>query len=259
MANRSPILSEQDEQKDEYEYVEVEERQGCSGCGWGLAGALGCVAIPTAVLIFVVVTGVNTVGGILDGVSSIFNPGPPVYNINSTVTVLESITELSDLTTTQYNFSNIVVAGRELPQLLRGLYRDNLTLVIVGQIEAGIDLSQLAEDDISVDGTTLVLRLPEPQLLRCFINEEQTVVVERDTGIFAAPAPNLDSEARQFAIGEFRERALENGILEEANFQAETTLRAFILSLPLAGVDSVEIVTRLPDMTEPPVLPASCR
>jgi hypothetical protein len=263
MTNESPILDERPRPPapvdDEYEYVEVEEGQGCSGCGWGMAGAFGCFAIPVVVIGFLLITGINTIGGIVKGIGSVFNPGPPVYNTVSTATVLESVELLSELTTTQYNFSDIIISERDLPGYLQSLYRDRLTLVVVGQIEAGIALNELSEGDIVIDGDTLILRLPVPRLQRCFINEEETSVVSRDTGFFASPADQLDRDARLYALDIFRARALENGILEEANAQAAETLRVFLETLPLENVTQVQVETQLPDPAAPPPLPESCR
>lgn len=245
-----------DDSLDEYE--EEEERGGCSGCGWGVAGMFGCMAIPLAVFVLIVVAGLNTVSGVLDGVTSIFRPPPPVYNTYSSAAILERIQAMSRLTTTRYNFSNIVTTERELPRLIELLYKDKLTLIAVGYIDAGVDLSAMTDLDIVLLDGVLTLRLPPPTLQNCALNEQESYVVSRDTGLFTDVAPEFDDIARQFAVRSFRDIALEKGILEEANDKAKAALELFIGGLPLdASVIKVDIQTTPPDPTLP--YPEGCQ
>lgn len=236
-------------------------RGGClSGCGGIIAGVGVAVALVIGALALVVVLGINTVGGVFDGVTGLFRPPEPTYTTISTNLILERVQELSELTTSRYNFSNVVSTERDLPTLLQALYRDRLVIVMAGQIEAGIDLALLTEGDVILEDDTLTIRLPAPALQSCFINESESYVISRDTGVFASPAPNLDSAARQFAIREYREMALERGILDDANAQAVVavrgTLTLLIDALPLETVPQVEIVTSPPDPDAPP--PSTC-
>lgn len=254
----SPITRPQTEE-DDYEYVE--EGGGSSGCAWSVIGALGCLTILVIVIGSAVFLGYNTVDGVVDGISSIFNPPPPVYNTLSTALILDRVQGLSELTTTRHNFSNIVTSERELPSLLQALYRDKLTIVVVGHINAGIDLSQLSEQDIQLEGGVLTLRLPPPRLQDCFLNESESYVVSRETGLFASPAPNLDTEARRFAVREFRDAAIEKGILQAANEQASTVIRStlelFLNTVSPENINTVQIETTPPDPDAP--LPESCQ
>ncbi len=245
---------------DEYEYVEVPERQGCSGCGWGLLGMFGCLAIPVAIVIFVVVAGINTIGGIWDGIREIFDPSPP--KIEGVALVLRSVEQMGEFSTVKYNFSNIVLAGRDAPGWVPDfLVQDELTLVVVGQIEAGFDLQAALQNEnfIQQDGTTITINLPHPRLLRCYINEDETYVVERDTGMFASQISNLDSVARDFAIEQFRDEALENGIMDEASNYAIDFFQTLIASLPLEGVEQVVVNATPTDPTNPEYWASSCQ
>lgn len=147
--------------------------------------------------------------------------GPPVINLT---TVLERIQLVSELTTVRYTYSNIITSERDLPPLLEGLYRDKLVLVAVGYVTAGIDLSKLRSEDVHLSDTTITVTLPPPQLFDCFFSEPDSYVASRETGFFAAPSPDLDLQARRYAIRHFRDAALEKGILTEAAEQAEITM-----------------------------------
>ncbi len=184
-------------------------------------------------------------------ISQIINP---TYDVTGTV-VLERIQALSQLTTTRYNYSSIITSERELPPILAGLYGDSLVLVAVGHVVAGVDLSQLDAEDVRVSGNVIDVTLPPPTLFDCFLNESQSYIVERSTGLFAAPAPELDASARRFAVQQFRNSALNEGILEAAQQQAEQVIiELFQLSLPEA---TVNITPTAPDPQAP--FPPSCQ
>jgi hypothetical protein len=150
---------------------------------------------------------------------------PPIINLTS---VLERVQLVSELTTVRYTYSNIITVERDLPPLLQALYRDRLVLVAVGHVTAGIDLSKLTEDDVRVEGNIINVSIPAPELFDCFFNEPDSYVASRETGLFTAPAPDLDLDARMFAIRQFRNAALEKGILTEAAQEAENVLANLI-------------------------------
>lgn len=175
--------------------------------------------------------------------------------INITL-VLEQVQNLAELTTTRYNFSSVVTSERDMPPLLRAIYGDRQLLFAVGYIEAGIDLDELDETDFVITDTTLAVVLPGATLQSCALDENNTYVMERETGIFAPQAANLDSDARRYAIAQFRDQALENGILQEA----ETEARIVIEQLLLASNPSLqEISIRFAPATANATLPENCR
>lgn len=161
--------------------------------------------------------------GVLDAILGYDRP--PIVNLT---TVLERIQLVSELTTVRYTYSNIITVERDLPPLLQGLYRDRLVLVAVGHITAGIDLSKLSADDVQVSGDIVNIAIPAPELFDCFFSEPDSYIATRDTGLFAAPAKDLDLNARLFAIRQFRNAALEKGILTEAAQEAENVLANLI-------------------------------
>lgn len=162
---------------------------------------------------------------------------PPIINLT---TVLERVQLVSELTTVRYTYSNIITVERDLPPLLQALYRDRLVLVAVGHITAGIDLSKLSENDVQVNGNTINVAIPAPELFDCFFNEPDSYMASRETGLFASPAPDLDLDARLFAIQQFRNAALERGILTEAAQEGENVLANLIGAF---YPDSIVIVT----------------
>ncbi|MEP7287030.1 MAG: DUF4230 domain-containing protein [Chloroflexota bacterium] len=185
------------------------------------------------------------------GLIAAFTGGPAPVTIQGT-TVLERIQSLSELMTTRYNYSSLVTSQRDMPGILNGLYGDKLLMVAVGHITAGIDVKNVTISGSSAD--TLTIQMPAPHLIDCFLDEKSSYVVSRDTGLFAKPAPNLDQEARRFAVAEFRKSALDANIYNEVQTHAQTILNNFVLGM---GVKKVTILTTPPDPNTP--LPDSCQ
>ena len=178
------------------------------------------------------------------------------YQHRATI-VLESIQEMSVLTTTRYNFSSLVTTERDMPPVLAALYGERQVLVAIGHVTAGIDLSLMGPEDVTIADGVITLHLPPPTLQDCFLNEGASYVAERDTGVFSRSAPQLEGQARQFAIQQFRDTAMQEGILGNVQQQATTALTEFIRLLGIDGVSTVNIVTTEPDALAPVAL--SCQ
>jgi hypothetical protein len=200
--------------------------------------------------IVLVVRGVMTIP---PGLISAFTGGPAPISIQST-TVLERIQALSELTTTRFNYSSLITSQRELPPLLAGLYGDKMVMVAVGHVNAGIDMKEITLENITKDGDSITIKLPPPRLSDCFLDEKSSYVVSRDTGLFAKPAPNMDVEARRYAVAQFRDMATKDEIMSRVQEQAKIVIITFVTNM---GAKQVNVVTSDPDPNMP--LPDSCR
>ena len=196
---------------------------------------------------------VRQVISIPPGLLSAFTGGSAPITIQAT-TVLDRIQTLSDVVTTRYNYSSLVQSQRDMPGLLNALYGDKLLMVAVGHINAGIDMTKVTASNITRQGDSMTIRLPPPQLLDCFLDEKASYIVSRDTGLFAKPAPNLDQEARRYAVAQFRDTAINADIYSEVQTHAQTVVQDFVTSL---GIKQVTVQTSPPDPNAP--LPDSCR
>jgi hypothetical protein len=227
------------------------ERRGCSGCMWGIAGALGCLGILILPILALILAGTISINSVVSNVRDIFNK--PI-----TVTaqiVLERVQGMSNLTVVRYNYSSLVTSEREMPGILAALYGEKQVMVAVGQVYGGIDLSKITADQVTVDGNTIIIKLPAPVLQACFLNEQDSYVVSRDTGIFANNAPTLDTDARRYAIHQFRDNALEGGILTEVQGNAQQVVADLIRATGDPDTE-VQILPTQPDPNA--ALPDSC-
>jgi hypothetical protein len=216
----------------------------------------GCLKYVALFLVVIVLT-VAVVVGVLAFSERGLIPWLTVSYSNRAVLVLDSVQRMSVLTGARYNFSTLVTSERELPPEMASLYGERLMLVAVGAVTAGIDLGRLTAADVMLDGGTLTVRLPPPEIQDCFLDENASYVADRTTGIFARSAVNLEAQARRFAVQQFRGEALERGILEAVQVQAEIALGQF---LRLSLLDAAQTVKFIP--TDPPAdapLPPTCQ
>lgn len=155
------------------------------------------------------------------------------------VTIVKEVQGLSRLETAAYTIEKIVTAeSRQGP--LAFLLGDRLILVAHGEVIAGVDLDELGEDDVSVDAEGVVhVSLPKAKVFIAALSSEGSYVFDRDTGVVGQRV-DLETQARQAAEVEIRQAALEDGILEMAQQNAEGTVRQLIRRL---GFDDIRFTS----------------
>ncbi len=175
------------------------------------------------------------------------------YSIDS---LLTSVQDLAQLTSTRFVYDVEVTVARDLPASLAPAFGEEITMQAVGFVNAGVDLDTLTESDITVNGDTLVINLPAPALLDCFFNESESVVIGERRAIFANYPQDIQILARQAALIDFRDSALEDGILDEARLQSTLVVENFVRAAAGGRFDEVIVSTRPVDPTAP--YPESC-
>jgi hypothetical protein len=154
-------------------------------------------------------------------------------------TVVRQIQQLQRLETVRFSMDKIISGEHQNPYLPKFLVGDRLLLVVHGEVIAGVDLSQLEPQNVSLHDRSISLRLPKSQILLTRIDNSRTRVYSRDTGLFSSPDPNLESQVRQEAERELQEAALQDNILKTADDNARTTLSALLRSLGFTNVEFV--------------------
>lgn len=136
--------------------------------------------------------------------------------------VLKSVRSLARLETVTYTIEKIIDISATEPQSVVKdfLFGDRLLLIATGDVVAGIDLQNVQQNDIELVDGHVTLRLPAPEILNVILNEPQTRVYDRKTGILSRPRDNLESEARKKAIEQIRESACGGRILDKATENA---------------------------------------
>jgi hypothetical protein len=161
---------------------------------------------------------------------------PKIYN---TATMLKQVQTLSQLVTVKYVVEKIVVLEGApkgvLEQFLPGESR--VILVAHGVVKAGVDLSRLKPGDLQVLEGKIVLNLPPSQITDAYLDDKQTKVVERTTGILRSFDKDLEQTARQNAVDDIRRAARSGGILKDAEERAHEQLTNLFKQLGFEEVD----------------------
>lgn len=166
-------------------------------------------------------------------VASLLHPTPTV--IPDPVTILHDIQAVAKLETIHYSVEKVVTA--EMNQGLLGpLFGDRLLFVAHGTVIAGIDMSKITEADMWLEGEVLNVRLPQAEVLVATLDNDQSYVYDRETGLLTQGDPNLETTARQVAEQEILQAALEDGILNQARVNAELYLVKFFNALGYKNV-----------------------
>ena len=171
-------------------------------------------------------------------VSQFFHPTPTV--MPDPVTIVHEVQDLAKLETMQYTVEKVIIA--ETGQGPFGfLFGDRLLLVAHGVVIAGVDLGKLDPEDLWIDDAgQVVLRLPESEIFITSLDNEKSYVYDRDTGLLTHGDVNLEATARMAAEEEIERAALEDGILSQAQLNAENYLYRMLRSLGFPEVIFVE-------------------
>ena len=146
--------------------------------------------------------------------------------------VVEGIQKLDRLATVRWTESVPVTreSGGDIWE--RVFDGEKVLLIATGTVEAGVDLGDIHEGDVSVDGDTVTIDLPEAEILSASLDEETTRVYDRDfSPLNFRPDDELVEKARLRAVEKITASARENGILDTAESNAEDGIRAFVTTL----------------------------
>jgi len=218
------------EAEDEYEKYEVEAPAGRGNCLWFVAGSMGCVALLCIVIAIALVLGTNTLGGLWNDILGLFSPQSASATVASTRTIIQGIQTMGQLVTISAELAKADISV-SVRQGALGATSFTVDHVAQGAIEAGIDLSGITEADVQYDeaNNAYTVTLPAARLTSCRVD------YIRQYGYSGTILP-VDRDAARVLAGyvalrDFRDTALEGGILERAQRQAQLVLGNFIRAL----------------------------
>ena len=175
---------------------------------------------------------VSPIQNVNDAISTqmarLLDPTPTV--IPDPVTIIREVQSLARLETIQYTVEKIITA--EVNQGVFGpLFGDKLLFVAHGYVIAGVDLADIDTEDLWLEQDILHVNLPEAEVFVATLNNEESYVYDRETGIFRKSDPDLETSARQAAEEEILNAAIEDGILLQAQQNAEAYLERLFNTL----------------------------
>ena len=161
-------------------------------------------------------------------VANLLHPTPTI--IPDPVTYINEVRALARLETIQYSVEK-VITGETGGGTFKSLFGDKILFVGHGTVIAGIDMEKLKPEDMHYENGVLTVKLPPAEIFIATLDNEKSYVYQRDTGILAKPDINLETLVRQNAEDEIRKAALEDGILTQAQANAEAYLFKFFAAL----------------------------
>jgi hypothetical protein len=161
-------------------------------------------------------------------VSQLLNPTPTI--IPDPITYIYEIRALARLETIQYSVEKVITAEQN-QGTFDFLFGDRMLFVAHGTVIAGIDMEKIQPGDMQLADGILNVRLPAAEVFIATIDNQKSYVYTRETGILSKQAVDLETLARQSAEQEIMKAAVEDGILQQAQVNAETFLLKFFNAL----------------------------
>lgn len=195
----------------------------------------------TALLIAMLAALVAVIGLTVWGIRSIADAVPTPADLEAALapepyeeigpTVVRSVRDLANLTTVELVEYTIVEKGTD-GGFLAWARGDSLELFAVARIGAGVDLGSInvRSFDLSSDGV-VELVVPGAEIQYVAVDNEATQILDRSTGLFTKGDPRLESDARRVAEEVLQQAAIEEGILETAEENAQEVITNFLLTL----------------------------
>lgn len=152
--------------------------------------------------------------------------------------IVQRIQRLQRLESVKYTLEKVVTGEKQsrfLPQSLAG---ERLLMIVRGEVFAGVDLGKLQSSDVHVNGKQVRITLPHAEIFSTRLDNNQTKVYSRETGLLVPADPNLESEVRAEAERQLLQGALTDGILNNATANARATVTTLVQAL---GFNDVEV------------------
>jgi uncharacterized protein DUF4230 len=161
--------------------------------------------------------------------------------------LVTQVRELNRLETAAMHVMHVSTTTQTYDMVPDAFAGDQLTFLAAGDVIAGVDMALLNKNDVwrEADGS-VVIRLPPSQVLVTRVDNKESHVISRKTGILRRADVNLESRARQRAEQEIRNEAVRKGILNLAAQNAEVKLAEFLHTTGVKRVKFVKSGTAAP-------------
>lgn len=186
----------------------------------------------------VLILGAFFVGSAFSGFS-LFGGGEEFTQVSQTV--VEQVRNVAELTTVEVVESTTIEKGNDSGWLdwARG---DSIFMFVVVEIGAGIDFEDFYTGSFIVDegSGTVTVQMPPAKITYVAVDNQQTQVIDRNTGFLTSGNPQLESDARQVAEEVLVESAINSGILDTAETNARNVIQGLLLELGYTRVIFVD-------------------
>src|ERR1700722_8092103 len=188
--------------------------------------ALGAVAAGSFAWAFTRASGTGMLSRLWSGIAG------RTFQIDvSQPTVVDRIQKLQRLETVVYTMDKVVSGAKQsavIPDFLAG---DRILLLVHGDVVAGIDFSELKAGEVRVNGKEVHLHIPAPEIFSTRLDSAKTRVYSRQTGWLVPTDPDLETRGREQRERMLQQDAQADGILKNAQENAEVAVRGLLQGL----------------------------
>jgi hypothetical protein len=172
-------------------------------------------------------------------VNNIVNPPPKITPLQ----VMAQVRSASELTTTIVDAEVVVKVEQENDPILWLIPNPPTQLIYKahGEVRAGFDLTQISENNVTIQGQKVILTLPPPEILSAGLDADKSGIFDVDEPWLGELHPDTVNTAQQDAMGLIMERACGEDVLDQANQNAEVEFARLLSSLEF---EDIEIVTQ---------------
>ncbi len=179
-------------------------------------------------IILVIVVLALVIAGAYIGYQKLQNP----ITIPTNAIIVTQVQQVGKLETATYTLQQIIVYDQTTPWYEKLFGSSKKLFVVYGTVTAGIDLSQLNQSDVQVQGKKVTLNMPAPYIMNSAVDPTRTQVYDADTGAYSIFPKNLGpnttiqilAAAQKSQPGE----ACRDGILQQAASSAKTQLTSLL-------------------------------
>jgi hypothetical protein len=154
--------------------------------------------------------------------------------IEASPSVISAVRDLARLEGAEFQIER-VISLKDKQNRFFGLVQpeDAILLVASGTVVAGVDLSTLSENDVTVDPArrSVTITLPSSTVFAARLDNQRTFVFKRDTDLLAERADSLETRARQEAEKSLASAAEEGKIVDRSNASVRRTVETLVRSL----------------------------
>lgn len=158
--------------------------------------------------------------------------------------VLLALQDLADYRAATGTFQVIVDTEEQVQNLPLAIAGERTLFVATGEVEAGVDFSDLGPDAIDVDEARqrVTLRLPRAELTDASIDPDSSYVFSRERGLLDRVAgifednPSSERDLYQAAESKLETAAVDSGLEDLAERNTEAMLRSLLTSLGFTDV-----------------------
>jgi hypothetical protein len=183
-----------------------------------------------AVLLVVLLFGLGVYCGVKLSHRFDFGSGTKV---RTSISLLRQVQTLSQLVTVKY-----VIQQAERVQDVKWYGENDVVILANGIVNAGVDFNRLNLGDLQVNGKSVRVTLPSAQVTDAYLDDKQTRVIDRKTGLLRSFDRDLEQTVRQTAVQDIRLAALRGGIRQDAEKRAREQVANLLRQL---GFEQVEI------------------